>query len=223
MIQSWYHHHYLLSCHDFLVFKPHPSLPLFAVSSTSFSIFLSYWIRHLSPSFLLRINLLFSSFFSSTHRWLRHCCLAPLYHGRSSFRWWETTPTAPTPLSQVSLPTWAPPYIPASTVVCSVKDWTIFVTSSTLVSAHVLRNNFIPRLITQNLVLAHYAEHGLGVIGQWCVLCRATGGAGEKLLMPGTGFLTVGAASTLAFCQVLREEYPEVPCKLNQVWPRSIT
>lgn len=47
--------------------------------------------------------------------------------------------------------------------------------------------------------------------------CFATGGAGEKLLMPGTGFLTVGAASTLAFCQVLREEYPEVPCKLNQV------
>ncbi|KAE8295808.1 hypothetical protein D5F01_LYC04541 [Larimichthys crocea] len=44
-----------------------------------------------------------------------------------------------------------------------------------------------------------------------------TGGAGEKLLMPGTGFLTIGAASTLAFCQVLREEYPEVPCKLNQV------
>lgn len=44
-----------------------------------------------------------------------------------------------------------------------------------------------------------------------------TGGAGEKLLMPGTGFLTVGAASTLAFCQVLREEYPEVPCKLNQM------
>ncbi|XP_029010114.1 uncharacterized protein si:dkey-238o13.4 [Betta splendens] len=44
-----------------------------------------------------------------------------------------------------------------------------------------------------------------------------TGGAGEKVLMPGTGFLTVGAASTLAFCQVLREEYPEVPCKLNQV------
>ncbi|XP_029289040.1 uncharacterized protein LOC115009290 [Cottoperca gobio] len=44
-----------------------------------------------------------------------------------------------------------------------------------------------------------------------------TGGAGEKLLMPGTGFLTVGAASTLAFCQVLREEYPDVPCKLNQV------
>lgn len=49
------------------------------------------------------------------------------------------------------------------------------------------------------------------------VLLCATGGAGEKLLMPGTGFLTVGAASTLAFCQVLREEYPEVPCKLNQV------
>ncbi|XP_047452698.1 uncharacterized protein si:dkey-238o13.4 [Mugil cephalus] len=44
-----------------------------------------------------------------------------------------------------------------------------------------------------------------------------TGGAGEKLLMPGTGFLTVGAASTLAFCQVLREEYPDVSCKLNQV------
>ncbi|XP_064168790.1 uncharacterized protein LOC135241931 [Anguilla rostrata] len=44
-----------------------------------------------------------------------------------------------------------------------------------------------------------------------------TGGAGDKLLMPGTGFLTVGAASALAFCQVLREEYPEVPCKLNQV------
>ncbi|XP_040017584.1 peroxisomal trans-2-enoyl-CoA reductase-like [Gasterosteus aculeatus] len=44
-----------------------------------------------------------------------------------------------------------------------------------------------------------------------------TGGAGEKLLMPGTGFLTVGAASTLAFCQVLRDEYPELPCKLNQV------
>lgn len=49
-----------------------------------------------------------------------------------------------------------------------------------------------------------------------CNLCR-TGGAGEKVLMPGTGFLTVGAASALAFCQVLREEYPEVPCKLNQV------
>lgn len=45
----------------------------------------------------------------------------------------------------------------------------------------------------------------------------SAGGAGEKLLMPGTGFLTVGAASTLAFCQVLQEEYPEVPCKLNQV------
>ncbi|KAJ8343915.1 hypothetical protein SKAU_G00312440 [Synaphobranchus kaupii] len=44
-----------------------------------------------------------------------------------------------------------------------------------------------------------------------------TGGAGDKLLMPGTGFLTVGAASALAFCQVLREEYPEVPCKFNQV------
>lgn len=35
--------------------------------------------------------------------------------------------------------------------------------------------------------------------------------------MPGTGFLTVGAASALAFCQALREEYPEVPCKLNEV------
>ncbi|KAG9338108.1 hypothetical protein JZ751_027079 [Albula glossodonta] len=44
-----------------------------------------------------------------------------------------------------------------------------------------------------------------------------TGGAGDKLLMPGTGFLTIGAASALAFCQILREEYPEVPCKLNQV------
>ncbi|KAM8750593.1 uncharacterized protein AB9X84_012426 [Acanthopagrus schlegelii] len=50
-----------------------------------------------------------------------------------------------------------------------------------------------------------------------CTYTFITGGAGEKLLMPGTGFLTVGAASTLAFCQVLREEYPEVPCKLNQV------
>ncbi|CAB1323426.1 unnamed protein product [Coregonus sp. 'balchen'] len=49
-----------------------------------------------------------------------------------------------------------------------------------------------------------------------CTYTFITGGAGEKLLMPGTGFLTVGAASTLAFCQVLREEYPEVPCKLNQ-------
>ncbi|KAK5612444.1 hypothetical protein CRENBAI_020634 [Crenichthys baileyi] len=50
-----------------------------------------------------------------------------------------------------------------------------------------------------------------------------TGGAGEKLLMPGTGFLTVGAASALAFCQVLREEYPEVPCKLNQISePRTL-
>lgn len=48
------------------------------------------------------------------------------------------------------------------------------------------------------------------------MLCCA-GGAGERLLMPGTGFLTVGAASALAFCQVLREEYPEVPCKLNEV------
>ncbi|KAA0715098.1 hypothetical protein E1301_Tti008851 [Triplophysa tibetana] len=44
-----------------------------------------------------------------------------------------------------------------------------------------------------------------------------TGGAGDKLLMPGTGFLTIGAANALAFCQVLREEYPELKCKLNQV------
>lgn len=50
-----------------------------------------------------------------------------------------------------------------------------------------------------------------------CTYTFITGGAGEKLLMPGTGFLTVGAASTLAFCQVLREEYPDVPCRLNQV------
>ncbi|XP_051953564.1 uncharacterized protein LOC127623248 [Xyrauchen texanus] len=50
-----------------------------------------------------------------------------------------------------------------------------------------------------------------------CTYTFITGGAGEKLLMPGTGFLTVGAASALAFCQVLRDEYPDVPCKLNQV------
>lgn len=50
-----------------------------------------------------------------------------------------------------------------------------------------------------------------------CTYTFITGGAGEKILMPGTGFLTVGAASTLAFCQVLREEYPEVSCKLNQL------
>ncbi|KAJ8398670.1 hypothetical protein AAFF_G00421980 [Aldrovandia affinis] len=50
-----------------------------------------------------------------------------------------------------------------------------------------------------------------------CTYTFITGGAGEKLLMPGTGFLTVGAASALAFCHVLREEYPDVPCKLNQV------
>ncbi|TWW76290.1 uncharacterized protein si:dkey-238o13.4 [Takifugu flavidus] len=50
-----------------------------------------------------------------------------------------------------------------------------------------------------------------------CTYTFITGGAGEKLLMPGTGFLTVGAASALAFCQALREEYPEVPCKLNEV------
>ncbi|GAA6101881.1 uncharacterized protein si:dkey-238o13.4 [Tachysurus ichikawai] len=50
-----------------------------------------------------------------------------------------------------------------------------------------------------------------------CTYTFITGGVGEKLLMPGTGFLTVGSASTLAFCQILREEYPEIPCKLNQV------
>lgn len=50
-----------------------------------------------------------------------------------------------------------------------------------------------------------------------CTYTFITGGAGEKILMPGTGFLTVGAASALAFCQVLREEYPDVSCKLNQV------
>uniref|UniRef100_A0A3B3Q9G1 Rhamnolipids biosynthesis 3-oxoacyl-[acyl-carrier-protein] reductase-like n=1 Tax=Paramormyrops kingsleyae TaxID=1676925 RepID=A0A3B3Q9G1_9TELE len=44
-----------------------------------------------------------------------------------------------------------------------------------------------------------------------------TGGAADRLLMPGTGFLTVGAASALAFCQVLQEEYPDTPCKFNQV------
>ncbi|XP_062861125.1 uncharacterized protein si:dkey-238o13.4 [Trichomycterus rosablanca] len=50
-----------------------------------------------------------------------------------------------------------------------------------------------------------------------CTYTFITGGAGEKLLMPGTGFLTVGAASVLAFCQVLREEYPKISCKLNQI------
>ncbi|XP_063053745.1 uncharacterized protein si:dkey-238o13.4 [Engraulis encrasicolus] len=50
-----------------------------------------------------------------------------------------------------------------------------------------------------------------------CTYTFITGGAGEKVLMPGTGFLTVGAASALAFCQVLREEYPDVSCKMNQV------
>ncbi|XP_072135285.1 uncharacterized protein [Mobula birostris] len=44
-----------------------------------------------------------------------------------------------------------------------------------------------------------------------------TGGAGDRLLMPGTGFLTLGAAAALAFCLVVREEYPDVPCKLNEV------
>ncbi|KAG7473216.1 hypothetical protein MATL_G00093360 [Megalops atlanticus] len=44
-----------------------------------------------------------------------------------------------------------------------------------------------------------------------------TGGAGDKLLMPGTGFLTVGAAGALGLCQALREEYPDTPCKINQV------
>ncbi|XP_077424367.1 uncharacterized protein LOC144053612 [Vanacampus margaritifer] len=50
-----------------------------------------------------------------------------------------------------------------------------------------------------------------------CSYTFITGGAGEKLLMHGTGFLTVGAASALAFCQVLRDEYPESPCKLYQM------
>nr|XP_034973395.1 uncharacterized protein LOC118086178 isoform X1 [Zootoca vivipara] len=44
-----------------------------------------------------------------------------------------------------------------------------------------------------------------------------TGGAGERLLMPGTGFLTLGAAGALAFSLMVREEYPDVPCKLNEV------
>ncbi|KAM9301537.1 uncharacterized protein PAF06_014736 [Gastrophryne carolinensis] len=44
-----------------------------------------------------------------------------------------------------------------------------------------------------------------------------TGGAGERLLMPGTGFLTLGAAGALAFSMVVREEYPDVACKLNEV------
>ncbi|XP_043979749.1 uncharacterized protein si:dkey-238o13.4 isoform X2 [Gambusia affinis] len=50
-----------------------------------------------------------------------------------------------------------------------------------------------------------------------CSYTFITGGAGEQLLMPGTGFLTVGAASALAFCQVLRDEYPQVDCRLCQV------
>ncbi|XP_068168443.1 peroxisomal trans-2-enoyl-CoA reductase [Antennarius striatus] len=50
-----------------------------------------------------------------------------------------------------------------------------------------------------------------------CTYTFITGGAGEKLLMPGTGFLSVGAASSLAFCQIVRQEYPEVPCKVNEV------
>eukprot|EP00062_Callorhinchus_milii_P005170 gi/632944365/ref/XP_007887469.1/ PREDICTED: peroxisomal trans-2-enoyl-CoA reductase-like [Callorhinchus milii] len=44
-----------------------------------------------------------------------------------------------------------------------------------------------------------------------------TGGAGDRLLMPGTGFLTVGAAGAVAFCQIVREEYPDVPCKVNEM------
>uniref|UniRef100_A0A3Q3J7D1 Peroxisomal trans-2-enoyl-CoA reductase n=1 Tax=Monopterus albus TaxID=43700 RepID=A0A3Q3J7D1_MONAL len=59
--------------------------------------------------------------------------------------------------------------------------------------------------------------------GSDCTYTFITGGAGVKLLMPGTGFLTVGAASTLAFCQVLQDEYPEVPCKLNQTTPGLAT
>ncbi|KAJ8252196.1 hypothetical protein COCON_G00215080 [Conger conger] len=44
-----------------------------------------------------------------------------------------------------------------------------------------------------------------------------TGGASDRLLKPGTGFLTVGAACALAFCQIVRDEYPDVACKFNQV------
>ncbi|XP_074142262.1 uncharacterized protein LOC141554360 [Sminthopsis crassicaudata] len=44
-----------------------------------------------------------------------------------------------------------------------------------------------------------------------------TGGAGDHLLRPGTGFLTLGAAGALSFSKVVREEYPDVPCKLNEV------
>ncbi|KAH0619707.1 hypothetical protein JD844_000645 [Phrynosoma platyrhinos] len=48
-------------------------------------------------------------------------------------------------------------------------------------------------------------------------LHRVSRGAGERLLMPGTGFLTLGAAGALAFSLMVREEYPDVPCKLNEV------
>ncbi|XP_027701807.1 uncharacterized protein LOC114031004 isoform X2 [Vombatus ursinus] len=44
-----------------------------------------------------------------------------------------------------------------------------------------------------------------------------TGSAGDRLLRPGTGFLTLGASGALAFSRVVREEYPDVPCKLNEV------
>lgn len=72
--------------------------------------------------------------------------------------------------------------------------------------------------VSNTLSLKHeYIKCYLLMLHLLVMLCCPLGGAGDKLLMPGTGFLTVGAASTLAFCQVLREEYPELSCKLNQV------
>ncbi|XP_061404447.1 uncharacterized protein LOC133340320 [Lethenteron reissneri] len=44
-----------------------------------------------------------------------------------------------------------------------------------------------------------------------------TGGAGDRLLTAGTGFLTVGAASVLAFSKVVREEYSDAACAINEV------
>ncbi|CAM9716230.1 uncharacterized protein LOC144942118 isoform X2 [Lampetra fluviatilis] len=44
-----------------------------------------------------------------------------------------------------------------------------------------------------------------------------TGGAGDRLLTAGTGFLTVGAASALAFSKVVREEYSDAACAINEV------
>ncbi|XP_078010650.1 uncharacterized protein LOC144457191 [Phascolarctos cinereus] len=41
-----------------------------------------------------------------------------------------------------------------------------------------------------------------------------TGSAGDRLLRPGTG---LGASGVLAFSGVVCEEYPDVPCKLNEV------